>query len=494
MAKYSSLQCHSLSELPDTAEINRSSSIYVTLPVVVLAFQKLKLGVLLVTDFSEIPELGFAHSQLPVSLPENFIFNEKRLPLSKVLAVGVPSSKVDYVWRELQLFGPQMRGFDYSRSDDCNFLRLCVLAVLNMKLNIYNGFLEGFYGGMTVLNKDRFDRPGCLGDVNIDIFRAFMRRLGQNIDCSNYDRMIHCFPVDKFISRDKLPGMKSVLPQKTSGTTTLATKSGLSSYLQDEKPLKFRKLTPSEAVYRQQPTQLQQPSQLQHPPQVQPYIQDPTQLQFSSQLQYPSQPQHPNQRQQPLLIQNICQLKNKAQLQYHAQLSSTSDEETPVNSQSEPFLEKSNGNKARQLWTLYRVNEISFKQFCRLECSELHPKACFRIRCTIKEITPNVENVFIKPYRGTLSIAQICFGTTDSKGSKESVRVEINTAEEGCEFFGLLEVEEAIDKIAELHRDLNLLLSKEVNLEVTAKSIQFKLGYTLMYWSPTSTLEELIKD
>lgn len=417
------LRCNSLSEIPPVSTLDGFSKFYLTLPVVVLAYQQLKMGVLLVTDFTEIPELGFAHNQLPTSLPDRFLFRDKDLSPSRILAVGVPKYRRDGVWNEIQLYGPQMRNFDYSQTESCNLLKMCVIAILNIKVNVYNGYLEGFYCGLSVLSKTRYDSPESLGNVTTEMFEKFMNRLSNYMDCKLFDRLIHCFPIDKFVSRLSLPDYKSVSPEKKN---YLNKSESVEEY---PPPSKIRKLQPSDLLYREQATQLR----LQVNETIFPLTQIPqTQPQFE--------------------INSSIQLSNL------------------------------------ECWKRNRINDILFHQFCDLKCFNLEPETCFRIRCSIQEIDPIPENVFVKPYLETLTAAQITLVLGDAPFITS---VEITNNEEACAFFGFEEVEEAIANVENVHSALQLLLSKEVTLEVAAKRCTLQLGRIFMYWCPTSTLMSL---
>lgn len=417
------LRCNSLSEIPPVSTLSSSSKFYVTLPVVVLAYQQLKMGVLLVTDFTEIPELGFAHNQLPTSLPDKFLFRGRDISPSKILAVGVPQYRKDTVWTEIQLYGPQMRNFDYSQTENCNLLKMCVIAILNIKVNVYNGFLEGFYCGLTVLNKTRYDRPESLGNVTTEIFEHFMNRVCKFVDCELFDRMIHCFPINEFISRLSLPGYKSTSPEARS---RLNRSESIKENLQ---PTKIRKLLPSDLLYRQQATQLQ--------------------LQVNETI-FP--------------VTQISQ--SQPQLDINSSVPSSNSE----------------------AWKRNRINNVLFLQFCNFKCFEMEPDTCFRIYCTIQNIEPLTDNVFVKPYLETLTAAQITIVVGDSQSTAS---MELHNNEEACTFFGFEEIEEAINNVENVHHALQLLIAKKVTLEITAKRCILQLGQIYMYWCPSSTLMSL---
>lgn len=426
-----SFACQSLSELPRALTLTKTDKIYVTLPVLVLAFQKLNVGVLLVTDFTEIPDLGFANNQLPQSLPDCFVFNEKVLNSFKVLAVGVPLYRVEQVWNELQDFGPQMKNYDYSRDARCDLLPAGVIAILNFKISVYNGYLEGFLGKITVLNRARINSQECFSEIDRGIFDRYMARFLKNMDCGLYDRMIGSFPIETFVVRKTLPGnwRSPRCTAQLAGTRHVHSEHDETN---QPAPIKSRKLNPSAAIYQQQVTQ---------PPAT----------------AATSRPCEKNEL-------------NQADDKTH---------DTQVFEADTSVIE----------WSRNRVNDVTFQQFSQVDCSKMIPGTCLRFKCTIQEIWPPAEDIFVKAFRKTLEIVQLKFVLTDTKSTSV---IEINTNDEGCEFFGLDEVEDAINHIESFAKSVKLLVSKEVTMEVEAKSMTLPLGHTYMYWCPVSQLSDLV--
>lgn len=435
------VQLQSLSEIPSVSTFSTDAKIYTTVPVVILAFQKLKLGILLVTDFTDIPELGFAHRQLPQSLPDEFIFNGNLLPLLKVLLVGVPPYRINLVWSELERYGPLMHNYDCEPGDRCNYLKEGIVAILNFKFNVYHGYLEGFLGSMTVLNRARYSKSGCLGNTTEDVLAKFMQRFATYIDYGMYQRMIDAFPIEMFVSLVKLKGAQytpnvgnaqNALNQKSEPIILPIIDSAQTRrelFVHDDwRPTKSRKLAPSDAVYKQQKSQ---------------------KIDFDEE-------------------DNLSNNDTR----------STEEVDSSLESQSESVDD----------WMQNRVNIVSFRKFCSLECHEISPRACFQFTCIVENMDPEPANVFVKAFRETLKIAPLTFFLA---GSVLRARIHINTTEDGCAFFGLEEEEEAINHIGELHEKLRLLLSKEVTIKVEARSVLLPLGYLYMYWGPVSNLSDL---
>lgn len=428
------LQCQSLSELPPVSSFEKTEKVFITVPVMILAFQKLNSGVLLVTDFSDIPELGFAHNVLPQSLPDQFIFKDGPLSPFKVLALGVPHFRVDSVWSMIQLYGPHLKHYDYGRDDRSNLLSAGVIATVNIKINEYKGYLEGFLCSINVLTRKRLSEADCLGKVTDQQFRLFMGRVGEHLNLTLYDRIIQSFPAEKFISRLSLleASFKTVQPEPMNTNSSKIHKAEIRTA---EKP-KIRKLNPSEAVYKQQVTQ---PAATQSA-----FIDD-----------------QPSQHECNFFSQDTSQSESQTQ----------PDSNLPT------------------LWLQNRVNTVTFQQFCAVKCYEVAPGTSFRFMCRIKSMDPLPEDVFVKSFRGTLKIAQMNFTLT---GGDKKCTMEINTSDEGCNFFNLDEEEEAINHIAEFHKSLQTIMTKEMALEVKAKKMVLPLGHTLMYWCPSSKISDLI--
>lgn len=429
------LNCHSLSQIPPVSTFDKNEKVFLTLPVMVLAYQKLKTGVLLVTDFTEIPELGFANNVLPHSLPDLFIFKNGPLSPFKVLALGVPHGRIESLWSQLQLYGPHMKSYDYSQSDKSNLLSAGIIAIVNIKINEYRGYLEGLLCSLDILTRKRINDPGCLGNVTVDMFDLFMSRFGRNLNLKLYDTVVQSFPIEKYISRPALQEVElsqaEVLPNQSRRYVNY-----------DSNPLetkKFRRLNPSEAVYKQQVTQ---------PPGADAKV-------FT---------------------------QNDQSARYRCNFSS--QESSQVESQELLDLDVSQSE-----WQRNRMNDVSFLRFCNLKCYEMEPGTSFRFDCHVKSMSPLPEDVFVKAFRETLKIAQMSFVITD--GNK-TCTIEINTTDEGCNFFELEEEEEAINHIGKLHRSLQALFTKKITLEVEAKTMVLPLGHILMYWCPSSKLADLV--
>ncbi|WPK24811.1 hypothetical protein PUMCH_002102 [Australozyma saopauloensis] len=422
------LNCPALSQLPDASIIQGApKGIYVTLPVIILAFQQFNTSVLLVTDFTEITGLGFAHRQLPQNLPQDFIFRLRQLDHSKVLAIGVPSYRAEHIWDEIRLFGPQMQKYDYRQPEHSNILREGVVAVVNFKLKSYKGYLEGWIGQFTVLNRLKYSTKEGMNDLPPDSFLNFKQLLAKHMDCTLYDSMVASFPVEEFIKRQELPGYKPPTIPGRKLEQNLAPRAVASL-----PPTKIRRMAPSEAIYREQ---------------------------FS---------QAPATRTQSL----DSSRKIREDIRANQEVPATQFTDIP-----RPLLRISN-----------RVDSVSFEDFSVFKCHVMKPGTKFRMRCTLAEVMPAAEDLFVKGFKETLLIAQISFVLTNLISL---VTVEINTTAEACNFFGFEEVEEAINNIGYLQNTFGLLRSQMVTIEVEAKKISLPTGFSYTYWCPSSTLEEL---
>lgn len=411
----SNLAVNSISELPPALTIQRSDKKYVTLPVVILALQQLKLGQLLITDFTENNELGFACGQLPQLLPDKFFFNGKQLSLSKVLVLGLTGDRTTTLWKSLKSAVPQVANYDYS-SQHLNILHLGIVAVVNFKVNNYRDCLEGFLGSFSIYTRESM-RNGSKIDLPPERFQAFMSRYAENMDVKLYDSLIRHFPIESYVSRESLltreaAKIRSDLPSQPNRRPAIP------QAMERLQNSKIRKLNPRDAVFQQQQTQVQN-------------IQD-----------------------------------------------GTVHKESVVS--PAPITE--------QNWAFSTINVVDFSTLHQISLSKIKDGTLFQTSGKVTKIIPGPDAVFVRPFGRTLKAAPLKVYVEENS---KLVALEIVTEQDACHFFGLSEIEVAIDHIPDLTAKLAGILGKKVTVVAEKRTFEYPSTYKRAYWNVHSTLSSL---
>lgn len=449
------ISCASIADLPRVLTIRRGVKQYVTLPVMLLAVQQLRMGVLLVTDFTENPELAVAQGQGLQIMPSEFMFGDTPLNNRQLLLVGIPSERLKSLWKQLVTLDP---GVASPRNEDTsNILRFGFIAILNFRVQEYRGCLEGFCGNITVCTDSLWRE--ATADVPRDVTSDFLRRVATNIDGRTRGRMSRHFPVEHLpptVARDMNP-----TPAKRS----------VSANLQTQLP-KVRRLEPREAVYQQQVSQVRTrpiekdtvPSELDAAPEMEAVVPAmaagapgtaPTGAAQARNHGAGVRPHPPNARAQN---QQVVPVVGPLQWQI-------------------------------RFWAANTVNRVDLGVLAQLQPHLVPLATRFEVQATIAHITPGADMVFVKPYGRTLKFAATKM-TLTSEGHT-CVVAELHTENEACAFFELEEIEEAMGRLGPFVRALQTVQNRAVVMRVESRGLPMCLGQIRPYWGVQLNLREL---
>lgn len=438
MAPYT--KTNSISELMPAAELTKLSldkRPYTTLPVVVLALRVLKkMAILLVTDFTSHPDLGFAKGNLPSFLPKDFVIGTKRIENSQVLAVGLPSNRAQYVWQSFECPDLKNGDYDFHHEDKCDILGLCIIMRLNFKSQTFKNGLEGFFGHIYPWDHGILEEDHSQNHKEDEVFQGFMDRLAQRMDPDLYTQLSHRMPLEKYIPIPETPAQDMDLTADASSSTV----GGLNPVNVEisSTGTKKRRLDPRDAIYQQQFTQATQPNGQAH---------------ISNMLL-------------------LSEAQKSAMLQEYTQ-----------NTQLPSALPNTPKPK---VWNLR--NNVDFDVLYGIECHQIPERTCFVTNAVVAGIEPHPEFVFVKPFGRTLKISPIRFLLQESQ---KYISVEASVEEDLCQFFGIPEVEVAIHHVYDFVTALKMVAGRKLEISLEKRTRILASGHEHPYWGISSSLRSL---
>ncbi|GEQ68217.1 hypothetical protein JCM33374_g1884 [Metschnikowia sp. JCM 33374] len=453
----------SISELPQPEEVERfRKPIYYTLPVVVVAFHALtKGGILLVTDFTSHHHSGFALGNVPQSIPCDYVVGSKRLNRPEIFHVGVFLNRVNHIWEELKKFGPPLEKQDYGNYGpeySCDLSQHCVMAQLNFKIKAYRGGTEGYLSHFSV--RDPSQTLAVLSDEypSSPSVEGLMNRLASRMTPALHTHLSQYMPLESYIPRNAITGSGQPEDVPTGAATDSTRKESCdppvpnTSYtdVQRSSPLqtqtqtstngqKRRLIHPSDAVFQQQFTQ----------PASGGVSRSFDTTAVSEMGDIPIEPRPPIGR--PPEVRGGIQ-------------------NTPIPSSGTFF---------------------DLELLCDIDRDISPGRTRFETIALIAAVSPTPEYLFVRPFRRSMKIAP--FRITLEKGNT-SVTAEVISEEQLCHFFGIEEVEVAIEHLEEFISALKSLIGKTARINIEKKVLNLSSGHDCLYWRVSSSLKTLLQN
>ncbi|OBA20845.1 hypothetical protein METBIDRAFT_164761 [Metschnikowia bicuspidata var. bicuspidata NRRL YB-4993] len=429
------LSVEDISSIPPVGQVSKfPKDTYVHLPVVVLSYTVLeRTAILLVTDFTSHPDLGFAKGNLPSFLLQPYTVGNLEVKKNEVIAVGVFIKRARKVWDMLKEFRPQLLD---SRTWD--FLRLCVLALIYFRPQAYRNGLEGYLSTIDVW-KGKLAGP-VQEALDTDAFASLFKRLAHRMTPELYHQLGLQLPIERLITAKEveLDQPMNTLADISTPNATMSSQDNSMHPGNAEEPPKRRRLDPRAAVYQQQFTQVPEPH-----------------LEGHSDLR-------------PETLEN------------------TSSEEYPE------FLPNNRyrGNAAETRSLMGPQGMVEFTKLADLECAYVKDGSCFDTMAKIVEFRPPAELLFVKSFGRTMRITPF---TVVIEERDKQVSVYVSSEEDMCRFFDIPEVEVIMNHMLFFHASMNSLLNKKVQIRIERKTKYLVSGASLPYWGVSSSLKTLIQ-
>lgn len=449
---------------------------YVWLPVLCLSLQtfstrlgRANCGVLLVTDFSDNARSALSVGIAPHLVPQNPRVGRTLLAADKVFPISVSM---------LKFAGVMSRVADYTRSvnvrqlgslasDDGFFLDLSqagVVACLNFKVQSFvkdtpdgaREGLEGFFANMELCTRDSLRSAAGRkfqarqSPLDTAALQPFMRRFLAYLDPPLYDMLLrNGFPVERYVSRLEVQRATGPLAQSTQA-------------LQPQAKPQATQATPQTTLHTE-PTQMHTAT-----PQKRPATQ--------------------TLRQPKLLATDLAFRQQETQpgaARAFSEQVHFSELDSDIPESSDTLDTSEDEDSTPQSWNPREVHYVDFAVLKKIQLHTVEDSTEFETICTVSAVLPAPEDVFVRPFGRTLKFQSFKLILGDH------CCAEILLQQEACTFFSILEVEQAITRLAELGAALRSLVGKKVSIRLQKRKLPLQFAYTKPYWSCSSTLADL---
>lgn len=478
------MECPDIANLPNVVE-GSSNRIYVSLPVYVLALRKLKLGIMLVTDFTANNDLVFNGTSIS-SLPALFSVGGRPLLKAQVFSISVLATRVSSVWDKMNMQS-RLRHHDMCDDRRCDVLQLGIIAIVNFRVQRYQGRLEGFLGLLVACVRRSEQLEAAFAKMHESAFQAFMGRLACYMNLRLYDDISVTFPIELYLDRAHIE--RNTRPKPASLTPTLHTQAsgGQRIHVRD-------------AIYQQQVSQIpsdSQVSKLQGPKHQGPSWNHQAQN-HQAQNHSPAWLESSKDSSQDIRIPALhanSQLAlpppAKAQRQVvQTQISIIDPEAAHPAKVGEPVgyqhsTRRPGPESAPKRYGVHRLHRVSAFQLCQIPVEDIEIHATFEIGADILFISPGPLDIFVKPYGKTMRVSPFEIRLGEAS-------VEVLTAAEACTFFGVDEIEMLIHHIHEYSHKLLSLVGLRVKMRVERRISVLANGYERAYWGSQSSMQNLL--
>lgn len=143
----------------------------------------------------------------------------------------------------------------------------------------------------------------------------------------------------------------------------------------------------------------------------------------------------------------------------------------------------------RNKWLNYSVSRVSFSTISSMSMHDTPEVTMFETTCVLANILPEIDLLFVRPYKRTMKIPPIKLTLTGSKN--ERIFAELHTESEINKFFGVQEVEEVIPNIERISNKLRQLTGLQIKIRLQKALLNLDFGYQKEYWACRTQLQDL---
>lgn len=529
-----------ISELPSPQQLEKPGPRrYATVPVYCLALIKRDnwgFGFLLVTDFTDNYRNSVFNNTIPSNVPCEFTVGDTKLEKSKVFAISVPANKIETCWAELKRYSQKMNDYSYLDYERCIFLQEGVVALVNFGVRAHRQSVEGFLFNISVCNRKMLLIPSNQANVNDHGFKEFISRFSRFITPKLHDTLMPVFPVDKYFTRAGMgppkTHLKPLKPEETVKQPSLP-------------PRKARRLGGVQVVYQQQFSQSQDSSdrkserrearrlEREFPDRDEAgrrskeyaVTQERRNGEYHTNDEYHGNDEDydygrgsPGQNGSQHSIRDLengdsaeirtlepwsrkrDRSNSKSRHAFNTNTSGSSrmyetesgsefgsEESSLPQASTFPEVNRRRTEPPSE-WEQHIINKVDFSKFASIPCHQIRPGTVFSTTCKIQAMVPDPGHIIVKPYQRTLKIPSLAIFL--SSGDK-MVRVELHSEKEKCLFFGIPEIEDAINHISIITGRLQLLIGAELEVSLENRALPMNFDWVRLYWCPVNTLEQM---